>query len=348
MKERVRARDRRVVPVDERAGAQARLVNLGYCVEPEHDERALGDAKMIDVVGRRRKSVAIAALLTGFGCTGRSLGSSEGEGSTAEGSTTETTAEVESSSSSSGIAESGDVEASTSTSGATTGPPVDACPSGIDGLESSRMYLQIQTDATDFPEYPPPHGLTHADCTPLDFDRALRLRCTIADWELQDHEFELASGNADVQAAIASLLDHPTIALEMFAGSGFIPGWQIYQFTVRTSDGELMLYSYDHRLEIEVEVAIDPLGAIAAFDAGCIGRPAVHGHATVEQPWAVDVETDDGSVRLFDREAATVSIAETSYRIVVGAAFRELEGCGETTHDWCWESAAFTVFRWDR
>jgi hypothetical protein len=296
-----------------------------------------------------RTSLASLSILAALAACEFSRQLGDDATSTGASSTTEMTADTSSSSSSSsGLAESSSgTEASTSTRGTTTGPPTDDCPPGVDGLQSSGTRLQILTDATDFPEYPPPHGVTYAHCSPLEFGRALRLQCTIPDWELQDHEFDVGSGDTEVQAYLASLLDQPTIALEVFAGSGFFPGWDVYQFTLRTSDGELLLFHYDFSLAVDIRVAIDPLGAIDAFDADCGARPAVHGHATVEQPWPLDFATDDGPVRLFDREAATVVVAETSYRIVVAGAYVELEGCKEFMKDFCRESAEFTVFRLD-
>lgn len=231
---------------------------------------------------------------------------------------------------------------------------IDECPAGIDGLNRQSAGVIAPEDwpwesMGAFVE----DAICEAGAASRDADGydILPLTCTKPELGPETYAVRLESSVPELEATLIALEGVTDLRLS-FAGSRPLgPFGGIRHMTLRETAGELILLASYHPFAeagAQLHTVDDPVDWPAPFSRfdlvtqGCPDRVAVRPGARFEEPLAVQLETDEGTVAIFDREVETVVVAGSTFDVFVFDAFRRSElNCGDCSQ----VEAAFLVLR---
>lgn len=272
-------------------------------------------------VERRAPARIWVAVAGGIACGPRS-GGEGGDSTTTSATTTTTTTTTTSATTTTATTETTAADASESSS---SGNPGADCPPASPevGAVTHVVRAETWTFADEF-------GISEGLCSAVDYDgERLQLECTRVGDGLEPHAMAIAGGGPVVADALAAMVGMDGLQLFLPYSKGFFPGfWDLSHFTLRSSANDLLvLGSYDPAApgEVFAETGVDgwtaPFTELALVDHGCArvdNEPdTAPDHWT---PFALEVETDDGVVALFDRQQQTVRQGNATYEVSVTRA----------------------------
>jgi hypothetical protein len=262
-------------------------------------------------------------------CTGPSVGDGDAQ-SDSSGATTEViTSGMSTTTSSTTSVGSGEstAEPESSSSGSSESTAVDDdCPPALDDLASVSGI-----DVAKGWVWPEREGIALATCQVTAYDgEDLTLSC-LQDEAPQDAvEVRVGGAGSPIAEAMASWVGMQGLRLGIPYGQGFFPGIFFDDFTLRSAVGELLLLRSAAQAGPGAQIPdvggvgwALPFSELETVDHGCAFRP------NDEQPFALELATDDGLVTVFHREQETVMVDGIAYEVSVDrAVVYDTSSCG--------------------
>jgi len=225
-----------------------------------------------------------------------------------------------------------DADATDSGSAGSTGSLGEDCPPPLDDLGSV-----THVDPGEAWTFEGESGISDGICSAVEYDgEQLRLQCVRVDRGPDVHDVIMYGGGPVVAELLDAIVGMEELRLSIAYGTGFFPGYLLPHFTLRDSAGDLLvLHSSNFGAGPGDPVAnvggtgwTTPFTELALVDHGCAFRPnPPDTFPESEQPFALEVGTDDGPVSIFDGGQQTVQVDGAGYEVSVIEASIPSEAC---------------------
>jgi len=278
----------------------------------------------------------IAALVWIGGCADRvdspeHADTTSGAGSSSA-STTGTTADTGPEDDTSSTTTRADPDTTDASSSGSTGAIGEECPPAFDEL-GTVSHVNLAKTWTFEGE----SGISEGICGAIEYDgERLRLECLRVDGGPELHEMDMHGGGPVVDELLSAMVGMEELRLSLPYGMGFFPGYVVSHFTLRRSSGDLLVLASsnfgagpgDPVANVGVDGWVAPFEDITLVDYGCAFRPnRSDTFPPAEQPFALEVGTDDGSISIFDGQQQTVLLDGVAYEVSVTEASIPSEVC---------------------
>ena len=277
-------------------------------------------------------------IVAATACTSRSVADGDAEsGSSGNAEATTDALASSTSTSTSTSTSSGDADASTTEPASSDSSESTAVDDGCPPASKDVAWVSSINLAEAW-VWPERSGIATATCDALAYeDGALTLSCVQDDGPLDPVDVLVIGDGLPVTDALASVVGMQELRLAIAYGPGFFPGFVLQpEFTLRSSEDELLILRSATWGGPGVAVADVARGWAAPFtglrtvDHGCAFGPGEpDAYPGSKQPFALELETDDGPATVFNREQATVSVAGVAYEVSVERAVVYETVCGD-------------------